>query len=141
MKLALVLFLLLLVAQTSTVRKPASLDALAAAALSEIGGTLSAPGLKASVRVVRDTWGVPHIYAQSTEDLFFAQGYVMAQNRLWQMDMWRRGGEGRLAEVLGPGALARDKQARLLKYRGGATDAELRSYHPDARRIMSAYVA
>ncbi len=121
--------------------KPASLDALATAALSQIDGTLTAEGVKAPVRVVRDSWGVPHIYAQSTEDLFFAQGYVMAQDRLWQMEMWRRAGEGRLAEVLGPGALARDKQARLLKYRGGVTDAELTSYHPEARRIMTAYVA
>src|SRR5215207_3317903 len=128
MKLALAILLLI---QTSTARKPALLDALAAAAVSQIDGTLPAQGLKAPVRVIRDTWGVPHISAQSTEDLFFAQGYVMAQDRLWQMEMWRRGGEGRLAEVLGPGALARDKQTRLLKYRGGPTDAELTSYHPE----------
>ena len=87
----------------------------------------------ADVQVVRDTWGVPHIYAQSTDDLFFAQGYVMAQDRLWQMEMWRRAGEGRLAEVLGPAALARDRQARLLKYRGPIDERELSSYHPQGR--------
>ena len=91
--------------------------------------------------MLRDQWGVPHIYAQSADDLFFAQGYVIAQDRLWQMEMWRRGAEGRLAEVLGAGAVARDKQARLLKYRGAADDREFSTYHPEARRIMTAYVA
>lgn len=118
----------------------ATLDGLARAALSQIDGTLLAPGLKAEVQVVRDTWGVPHIYAKSTDDLFFAQGYVMAQDRLWQMEMARRTAEGRLAEVLGPGALARDRQARLTKYRGPMNDTELGSYHPEGRRIMTAFV-
>ena len=98
------------------------------------------PGTAADVRVVRDRWGVPHIYARSTDDLFFAQGYVMAQDRLWQMEMWRRAAEGRLAEVLGPAALPRDRQARLLKYRGPMDDREFASYHPEGRRIMSAFV-
>lgn len=122
-------------------RQPATAEALAQAALSQIEGTLRVNGLKAPVEVVRDRWGVPHIYAGSTEDLFFAQGYVMAQDRLWQMEMWRRGVEGRLAEVLGPDAVARDRYARLLKYRGPVDDRELTAYHPDARRIMTAYVA
>ncbi|MEX2663651.1 MAG: penicillin acylase family protein [Vicinamibacterales bacterium] len=120
---------------------PPRLDDLAKAALSQVDGTVVAPGLKAPVTVIRDRWGVPHISAQSTEDLYFAQGFVMAQDRLWQMEMWRRGAEGRLAEVLGPEAVARDRQARLLKYRGPVDDAELSVYHPDARRIMTAYVA
>ena len=119
----------------------ASLHELARTALSPVDGTLRVAGLKADVQVLRDQWGVPHIYAQSTEDLFFAQGYVLAQDRLWQMEMWRRGAEGRLAEVLGAGAVARDRQTRLLKYRGPIDDRELSTYHPDARRIMTAYVA
>jgi penicillin amidase len=53
------------------------------------------------VEVLRDTWGVPHIHAKSTEDLFFAQGFVVAQDRMWQLEIWRRNAEGRLAEVLG----------------------------------------
>ena len=122
-------------------QKPTTFDALASAALSKIDGELAAPGLKAPVEVVRDRWGVPHIYAQSTEDLYFAQGFVIAQDRLWQMEMWRRAAEGRLAEVLGPGAVARDRQARLLKYRGAFDDKEFTSYHPEGRRIMTAYVA
>src|ERR1035437_8158265 len=48
------------------------------------------------VEVLRDAWGVPHIYAKSTEDLFFAQGFVVAQDRMWQLEMWRRNGQGRL---------------------------------------------
>ena len=114
---------------------------MADAALSQVDGTLAVGGLKATVEVLRDQWGVPHIYAQSTEDLYFAQGYVMAQDRLWQMEMWRRAAEGRLAEVLGPAAVGRDRRARLLKYRGAIDEKELTVYHPDARRIMTAYVA
>lgn len=121
--------------------QPSDVHALARASLSQIDGSLAVPGLKAPVEVIRDRWGVPHIYAQSTEDLYFAQGYVMAQDRLWQMDMWRRSAEGRLAEVLGPAAVARDRQARLLKYRGVADSNELATYHRDARQIMTAYVA
>jgi penicillin amidase len=121
-------------------QQPPSLDALARASLAQIDGVVDVRGLSGDVEVIRDRWGVPHIYAGSAEDLFFAQGYVTAQDRLWQMEMWRRAAEGRLAEILGPAALPRDRQARLLKYRGGTTDTELTSYHPQARRIMTAYV-
>ncbi len=84
---------------------------------------------------------MPHIYARNTDDLFFAQGYVMAQDRLWQMEMWRRQREGRLAEILGPSAVARDRTARLLKYRGPLDDREWTSYHPDGKRIFTAFAA
>ena len=94
---------------------PPTLDALARTALAQLDGSLQVRGLKAPVDVLRDRWGVPHIYAQSTEDLYFAQGYVMAQDRLWQMEMWRRAAEGRLAEVVGAAAVPRDRMARLLK--------------------------
>ncbi len=119
----------------------ASLDVQATAVLSRIDGAVRVPGLKDDVQVLRDTWGVPHIFAKSADDVFLAQGYVMAQDRLWQMDVWRRTVEGRLAEVLGAAALPRDRQARLLRYRGPVDDRELTSYHPESRRIMSAYVA
>lgn len=114
---------------------------LARRALARIDGELAVQGLQSPVQVVRDRWGVPHIYAASERDLFFAQGYVVAQDRLWQMEMWRRNAEGRLAEVLGPQAIGRDKLARLLKYRGPFDDLELATYHPDARRLMTAFVA
>ena len=58
-----------------------------------------------------DEHGVPHIYAQNQLDMFFAQGYVQAQDRLWQIDMWRRTNEGRLAEILGPEAFEHDRLA------------------------------
>lgn len=118
-----------------------ALRTLAREALTPIDGRLPMDGLKASVEIVRDRWGVPHIYAGNIDDLFFAQGYVMAQDRLWQMEMWRRDKEGRMAEILGPQAVARDRQARLLKYRGPMDDREWTSYHPEGKRIFTAYAA
>jgi penicillin amidase len=117
------------------------LKALARASLSQIAGEIRIPGLRADVQVLRDRWGVPHIYAQNLDDLFMAQGYVMAQDRLWQMEMWRRQREGRMAEILGPTAVARDRTARLLKYRGPMDDREWTSYHPEGKRIFAAYAA
>ncbi len=90
------------------------LAAQAKAALAQLSGTIIVRGLSEPVEVLRDTWGIPHIYAKSTADLFFAQGYVVAQDRMWQLEMWRRNGEGRLAEVLGPEYVTRDRFARLL---------------------------
>jgi penicillin amidase len=113
--------------------------ALAAKALSQIDGTINLPALKGPVDVVRDRWGVPHIYASNADDLFVAQGFVAAQDRLWQMEMWRRQREGRLAEILGPQAVERDRIARLLKYRGPTDEREWTSYHPDGRRLFEAY--
>jgi penicillin G amidase len=117
------------------------LVSLAKHALAQISGELRVAGLHDAVEIVRDRWGVPHIYARNTEDLFLAQGYVMAQDRLWQMEMWRRQREGRLAEILGPSAVARDRTARLLKYRGPMDDREWTSYHPEGKRIFTAFAA
>jgi len=122
-------------------QRDARFDTLARESLSQIAGTLMIPGLRANVDVIRDRWGVPHIYAQNTDDLFMAQGYVMAQDRLWQMELWRREREGRLAEILGPQAVARDRNTRLLKYRGPMDDREWTSYHPEGKRIFTAYAA
>ena len=77
-------------------------QSLARGSLARIEGTTAIPGLTAPVEVIRDRWGVPHIYASNTRDLFFAQGYVQAQDRLWQMEMYRRTYEGSLAEIMGP---------------------------------------
>ena len=62
---------------------PRSLEELAARSLAQMDGDLDVPGLREPVEVIRDEWGIPHIYAQNDDDLFFAQGYVMAQDRLW----------------------------------------------------------
>src|SRR5688500_12022188 len=139
MKRFLLLATLMTLGTAPALTQPASLKALAKQALATIDGRLNVAGLRRDVRVLRDGWGVPHIYAESLDDLFFAQGYVAAQDRLWQMEMWRRTAEGRLAEVLGAGAVARDRRARLLKYRGPLDEAELTSYHPEGRRIMTAF--
>ena len=121
-------------------RQPSLAD-LAQTALARIDGTVEIPGLRGEVQVLRDESGVPHISAASIDDAFFAQGYVVAQDRLWQMEIWRRTAEGRLAEIVGPQAVARDRLARLLKYRGAADAAELAAYHPEAKRLMTAFVA
>jgi penicillin G amidase len=111
----------------------------ARAALAQTSGRIELAGLSKPVEVLRDTWGVAHIYAQTQEDLFFAQGFVAAQDRLWQMEIWRRTGEGKLAEILGPSAIERDKFARLMRYRGDM-EAEWKSYAPDAKAIIEAFV-
>src|SRR5580704_6323160 len=103
-----------------------------------IDGALKAPGLKAPVEVLRDRWGVAHIYAKNQHDLFFAQGFVASEDRLFQMELWKRSGQGRLAEILGPSALFRDVNARLLRYRGDMK-AEYESYSPDTKEILQAF--
>jgi penicillin G amidase len=118
-----------------------TLDGLAKSSLARLAGEEIVRGLRDDVTVTRDRWGVPHIAARDEQDLFLAQGYVMAEDRLWQMEMWRRSAEGRLAEILGPGAVARDRSARLLRYRGPLNDREWTAYHPRARRLFSAYAA
>jgi penicillin amidase len=114
------------------------LAARAQKAVSTITGEVKIPGLNQPVKVVRDTWGVAHIYAANQHDLFFAQGFVAAQDRLFQMEMWKRAGQGRLAEVLGSSAVERDRYARLLKYRGDMRE-EYKSYAPDALPILQAF--
>ncbi len=95
-------------------------------------------GVQQPVTVIRDTWGIPHIYAQNQRDMFFAQGYVTAQDRLFQMELWKRAGQGTLAEILGPTFLQRDIGARLLRYRGDMAK-EYASYAPDAKQILEAF--
>ena len=107
-------------------------------ALAVVSGQLRAQGLERSVDVLRDRWGVAHIYAQNQHDLFFAQGVVAAQDRLFQMELWKRAGQGRLAEILGASALPRDVNARALRYRGDMK-AEYESYSPDTQAILTAF--
>jgi len=90
------------------------------------------------VEILRDRWGVPHIYAGNQHDLFFAQGWTAALDRLWQIDLWRRIGTGKLAEALGPAAMERDRLARAVRYRGD-WEAEWRSYGPDTKAIATAF--
>ena len=134
-----VVSLLLLAIGCSPQSEPDSLDELARRSLAQIGGELDVPGLREPVEVIRDEWGIPHIYAQNVDDLFLAQGYVMAQDRLWQMEMWRRWHEGRLSEIFGPAAFDYDLRTRQMMFRGPWDESEWTSYHPDGERIFTAY--
>ena len=82
------------------------------------------PGISSKVRVVRDGQGVPTIEAATLEDLFFAQGYVTAQDRLWQMDILRRAAAGELSEVIGEATVKMDREQRILGLRIAAEAAE-----------------
>ena len=96
-------------------------------------------GLDAPVQVLRDHWGVPHIYATSTRDLFMAQGYVHAQDRLWQMEFQRRVGHGQLAEIFGRAALPVDRYIRTLGFNRVVQEEE-RLFSDETREIVNAYV-
>ncbi|WP_420236729.1 penicillin acylase family protein [Telmatobacter bradus] len=93
------------------------LHAAASAALPQLDGEAMLAGLSTPVRVLRDGHGVPHIEAATQTDLFTAQGYVTAQDRLWQMDLMRRAAGGNLAEILGKSMLEHDKASRVLLFR------------------------
>jgi acyl-homoserine lactone acylase PvdQ len=88
--------LLALVSHLYSQSAQSDLAAQARSVLAQTSGTIRVPGLQKPVRVLRDEWGIAHIYAETQDDLFFAQGFVAAQDRLWQMDLWRRTGEARL---------------------------------------------
>jgi penicillin G amidase len=106
--------------------------------LPQLDGSLSLPGLQQEVTVGRDRWGVPHIRAASAEDLAEAQGYVMAQDRLWQIDLLRRVARGQLSEILGHRTLEIDKEFRTLGL-GRAADRDAMQLDPEARKIIEAY--
>ena len=108
--------------------------------LPRIAGTLQLRGIQRPVTIIRDRWGVPHLYATSPRDLFFAQGFVHAQDRLWQMELRRRISSGRLAEVFGEGALARDVFSRTLGFQRGLAE-EWDNYDDQTRASIDAYVA
>ena len=101
--------------------------------------TLRVAGLGAPVEIIRDHSGINHIYAKNEHDLFFAQGYAAARDRLFQLEMWRRQATGTVAELLGPRELERDIGARLFKYRGDL-NRELTHYHPHGVPIVGAFV-
>jgi len=107
-------------------------------ALPQYDGTASLPDLKQEVTVDRDTWGVPHIRASSLEDLYTAQGYALAQDRLWQMDVLRRAAAGQLAEVFGPMALRLDREYRTLGLYLAA-EREVSRLDAETRGALEAY--
>ncbi len=95
-------------------------------------------GLQQPVEIIRDEWGINHIYAQNQKDLFFAQGYAAAKDRLFQFEVWRRQATGTVAEILGERELKRDIGTRLFLFRGDMTE-EMNYYHEDGVEIITAY--
>ena len=106
--------------------------------LPQVDGTIVVNGLHGDVSVERDRWGVPHIRAGSAEDMVEAQGYVMAQDRLWQMDLLRRAARGQLSEIFGPAVLSIDKKFRTLGF-GRAAEREAAAASGEPRVIVEAY--
>ncbi len=106
--------------------------------LPQIDGSASLPGLQREVTVERDRWGVPHIRAGSLEDLAEAQGYVMAQDRLWQMDLLRRVARGQLSEILGARTLKIDESFRTYGF-AHAAERDATLLDAESRRVMDAY--
>ncbi len=113
----------------------AMFPAAASAAPSE---TLSMPGLTQPVEIIKDRWGISHIYAKNENDLFFAQGFNAARDRLFELEMWRRQATGTVAEILGPRELKRDIGNRLFMYRGDM-QRELNWYHPHSAAIIESF--
>ncbi len=101
-------------------------------------GTIQVSGLQSEVTIIRDSWGISHIYASNPHDLFFVQGYVHAQDRFWQMEFWRRIGSGRLSEVLGESALGQDRFLRTLGWHRTSAQ-ELKRLNAETRAVLEAY--
>ncbi len=99
---------------------------------------LKIEGLQQPVEIIRDTYGINHIYAQNEHDLFFTQGYCAAKDRLFQFEIWRRQATGTVAEILGPREVTRDIGARLFKFRGNI-EQEFNYYHPRGSQIIRAF--
>ena len=96
------------------------LYSVARSALPQLEGKITVPGLSSQVRVLRDGHGVPKSEPDNLPDIFFAQGYDTAQDRLWQMDLLRRYASGELSEILGKELLASDREQRILSLRAAA---------------------
>ena len=110
------------------------------AAFAENSQSYPVEGLTSEAQIIVDEYGVPHIYADDHYDVFFAQGFNAARDRLWQIDLWKRRGLGQLAEILGEQHVAQDKAARLFVYRGDMY-AEWLAYGNDAKRITESFTA
>jgi len=111
---------------------------LARRSFPQVDGVVTVAGLDGPVDIYRDSMGVPHIYADSLHDLFFAQGYVHAQDRFWQMDFWRHIGSGRLSEMFGESRVKTDAFLRTVGWRQMA-EREWAELDPQSREILTAY--
>ncbi len=131
--LILIALIVVLVAGVFLVRRPHP----------KIDGGITVEGLKEPVDIYRDDMGIPHIFAQNTADMFFAQGYVHAQDRFWQMEFWRHQGQGRLSEMLGEETIEIDRFLRNVGF-NRAAEAHMANYsesYPEYMEILDAYTA
>ncbi|MFS0515435.1 penicillin acylase family protein [Nostoc sp. UIC 10607] len=101
-------------------------------------GTIQLPELKAKVTVQRDKWGIPHIYAANSHDLFMAQGYIHAQDRFWQMDFWRHIGSGRLSEMFGSSQVDTDRYLRTMGW-ARVAQQEIQEINAEMKAYLEAY--
>ena len=108
-------------------------------AQAQISSTVSIDGLDQSVEILKDKWGISHIYAKTEHDLFFAQGYSAARDRLFQFEIWRAQATGTTAALFGPREIDRDHGTRLFKFRGPMAD-EMNHYHPRGVDIITSFV-
>jgi len=113
-------------------------NTVAPKAFPEVEGELTVAGLNDTVDIYRDGMGIPHIYAMTSHDLFFAQGYVHAQDRFWQMDFWRHIGSARLSEMFGSGQVETDSFLRTLGWRQIA-EQEYADLSPESKAILDDY--
>ena len=109
-------------------------------AFPDVEGTVTVPGLGADVEVIRDSMGIPHIYADTVEDLYLAQGYVHAQDRFFQMDFWRHISYGRLSEMFGSAQVDTDTFLRTMDW-GGLAERQYEAETDEIRTIIDAYAA
>ncbi len=117
----------------------ASLAIGSTAARAQGNSSVNIEGLDQSVEILKDKWGISHIYAQTEHDLFFAQGYSAARDRLFQFEIWRAQATGTTAALFGPRMIDRDHGTRLFKFRGPMAD-EMNHYHPRGVDIITAFV-
>ena len=110
------------------------------AALPDVTSTLQTAGLQAPVEIIRDGWGIPHIRATTENDVFFAQGFVTAQDRLWQMDYDRQRALGRWSKLVGAAGLAEDRLMRPFALERAAR-ADYAVSSPAARAMLDSYTA
>lgn len=145
--LAILLLLVALAAAGAVVGGALWLKHAMRASLPQLDGTILTPGLSAAVTIRRDEHGIPHIEAANLDDLLFAQGYVTAQDRLWELDMARRMAGGTAAEILGSKLVEHDRMQRILAMRATAErltaslDDQQRKYFEDYARGVNAYIS
>jgi len=125
--------------QFSNLAIPFCLFLFCASVQAQPASSVAIEGLDQPVEILKDKWGISHIYAETEHDLFFAQGYSAARDRLFQFEIWRAQATGTTAALFGPRMIDRDHGTRLFKFRGPMAD-EMNHYHPRGVDIITAFV-